>query len=225
MKYSLFAISIIIGIISKSYAIDVGNISTFIYSDTDKVSKEIKNATDTGRLVNISIERISSPLDDGKIIKKESEDELLLSPASLLLPAESTENINFFYNGPKDDKERYYRIFWFDQTLTDAQTNNNKRSAVATASARISTILVVAPRKIKYDYSYNNGVIKNTGNATIRIIAYGPCLKVDAESKKTECKENYYLLPSYDRSFSIVDISKKNSHIALWQAEQFISVK
>ncbi len=42
-------------------------------------------------------------------------------------------------------KERYYRIVWFDQALSDAQRDNANRSAVATASARIGTILVVAP--------------------------------------------------------------------------------
>lgn len=49
--------------------------------------------------------------------------------------------IRFFYKGPADDKERYYRIVWFDQALSDAQRDNANRSAVATASARIGTIL------------------------------------------------------------------------------------
>jgi hypothetical protein len=43
--------------------------------------------------------------------------------------------IRFFYKGPADDKERYYRIVWFDQALSDAQRDNATRSAVATASA------------------------------------------------------------------------------------------
>ncbi len=72
-------------------------------------------------------------------------DEVLLTPASLLLPAQASDVIRFFYKGPADDKERYYRIVWFDQALSDAQRDNANRSAVATASARIGTILVVAP--------------------------------------------------------------------------------
>lgn len=57
-------------------------------------------------------------------------DELLLTPASLLLPAQASEVIRFFYKGPADEKERYYRIVWFDQALSDAQRDNANRSAV-----------------------------------------------------------------------------------------------
>ncbi|STS80458.1 CFA/I fimbrial auxiliary subunit [Klebsiella pneumoniae] len=45
------------------------------------------------------------------------------------------------------------RIVWFDQALSDAQCDNANRSAVATASARIGTILVVAPRQVNYRFS------------------------------------------------------------------------
>lgn len=57
-------------------------------------------------------------------------DELLLTPASLLLPAQASEVIRFFYKGPADEKERYYRIVWFDQALSDAQRDDTNRSAV-----------------------------------------------------------------------------------------------
>ena len=61
-----------------------------------------------------------------------------LPPACCYPPA--SDVIRFFYKGPADDKERYYRIVWFDQALSDAQRDNANRSAVATASARIGTI-------------------------------------------------------------------------------------
>ncbi len=93
---------------------------------------------------------------------------------------------------------------------------------MATASARIGTILVVAPRKVKYSHTYDNGKISNTGNATLRVLAYGPCLK-SVEGK--ECKESYFLMPGRDRKFSRVDINNKNSRVALWQGDYFVSVK
>ena len=61
--------------------------------------------------------------------------------------------------------------------LSDAQRDNANRSAVATASARIGTILVVAPAANYHHFQYANGSLTNTGNATLRILAYGPCLK------------------------------------------------
>ncbi|EPZ5000314.1 hypothetical protein ACXOF3_003581 [Klebsiella oxytoca] len=222
MKKHILAIGLLLSTMMPALALDVGDISSFMNSDSSTLSKEIKNTTDSGRLINIHMERLSSPLDGGKVIPMDKQDEILLTPASLLLPAKASDVIRFFYKGPADDKERYYRIVWFDQALSDAQRNGSTRSAVATASARIGTILVVAPRKVNYRYQYANGTLTNTGNATLRILAYGPCLK-PADGK--DCKENYFLMPGKERRFTRVNVADKKGRVALWQGEQFVPVK
>ncbi|MEB8292482.1 hypothetical protein NGG03_21495 [Klebsiella michiganensis] len=222
MKKHILAISLLLSTMTPALALDVGDISSFMNSENSTLSKEIKNTTDSGRLINIHMERLSSPLDGGKVIPMDKQDEILLTPASLLLPAKASDVIRFFYKGPADDKERYYRIVWFDQALSDAQRNGSTRSAVATASARIGTILVVAPRKANFRYQYANGTLVNTGNATLRILAYGPCLK-PADGK--ECKENYFLMPGKERRFTRVNVADKKGRVALWQGEQFVPVK
>ena len=222
MKNRILAISLYFCAIMPALALDVGDISSFMNSDASVLSKEIKNTTESGRLINIHVERLSSPLEGGSVIPMDSQDEVLLTPASLLLPAKSSDVIRFFYKGPADNKERYYRIVWFDQALSDTQRDSARRSAVATASARIGTILVVAPRKADYRYQYDNGTLVNTGNATLRILAYGPCLK-PADGK--ECKENYYLMPGKERRFTRVNVADKKGRVALWQGEQFVPVK
>ena len=222
MKNRILAISLYFCAIMPALALDVGDISSFMNSDASVLSKEIKNTTDSGRLINIHVERLSSPLEGGSVIPMDRQDEVLLTPASLLLPAKSSDVIRFFYKGPADNKERYYRIVWFDQALSDAQRDSARRSAVATASARIGTILVVAPRKANYRYQYANATLVNTGNATLRILAYGPCLK-PADGK--ECKENYYLMPGKERRFTRVNAADKKGRVALWQGEQFVPVK
>lgn len=222
MKKHILAIGLLLSTMTPALALDVGDISSFMNSDSSTLSKEIKNTTDSGRLINIHMERLSSPLDGGKVIPMDKQDEILLTPASLLLPAKASDVIRFFYKGPADDKERYYRIVWFDQALSDAQRNGSTRSAVATASARIGTILVVAPRKVNYRYQYANGTLTNTGNATLRILAYGPCLK-PADGK--DCKENYFLMPGKERRFTRVNVADKKGLVALWQGEQFVPVK
>ncbi|MBZ7670891.1 hypothetical protein [Klebsiella grimontii] len=222
MKKHILAISLLLSTMTPALALDVGDISSFMNSESNTLSKEIKNTTDSGRLINIHMERLSSPLDGGKVIPMDKQDEILLTPASLLLPAKASDVIRFFYKGPADDKERYYRIVWFDQALSDAQRNGSTRSAVATASARIGTILVVAPRKANFRYQYANGTLVNTGNATLRILAYGPCLK-PADGK--ECKENYFLMPGKERRFTRVNVADKKGRVALWQGEQFVPVK
>ena len=222
MKKHILAISLLLSTMTPALALDVGDISSFMNSESSTLSKEIKNTTDSGRLINIHMERLSSPLDGGKVIPMDKQDEILLTPASLLLPAKASDVIRFFYKGPADDKERYYRLVWFDQALSDAQRNGSTRSAVATASARIGTILVVAPRKANFRYQYANGTLVNTGNATLRILAYGPCLK-PADGK--ECKENYFLMPGKERRFTRVNVADKKGRVALWQGEQFVPVK
>lgn len=222
MKKHILAIGLLLSTMTPALALDVGDISSFMNSGSSTLSKEIKNTTDSGRLINIHMERLSSPLDGGRVIPMDKQDEILLTPASLLLPAKASDVIRFFYKGPADDKERYYRIVWFDQALSDAQRNGSTRSAVATASARIGTILVVAPRKANFRYQYANGTLVNTGNATLRILAYGPCLK-PADGK--ECKENYFLMPGKERRFTRVNVADKKGRVALWQGEQFVPVK
>ena len=222
MKKHILAIGLLLSTMTPALALDVGDISSFMNSGSSTLSKEIKNTTDSGRLINIHMERLSSPLDGGKVIPMDKQDEILLTPASLLLPAKASDVIRFFYKGPADDKERYYRIVWFDQALSHAQRNGSTRSAVATASARIGTILVVAPRKANFRYQYANGTLVNTGNATLRILAYGPCLK-PADGK--ECKENYFLMPGKERRFTRVNVADKKGRVALWQGEQFVPVK
>ena len=222
MKKHILAISLLLSTMTPALALDVGDISSFMNSGSSTLSKEIKNTTDSGRLINIHMERLSSPLDGGKVIPMDKQDEILLTPASLLLPAKASDVIRFFSKGPADDKERYYRIVLFDHALSDAQRNGSTRSAVATASARIGTILVVAPRKANFRYQYANGTLVNTGNATLRILAYGPCLK-PADGK--ECKENYFLMPGKERRFTRVNVADKKGRVALWQGEQFVPVK
>lgn len=206
----------------NAFALDVGDISSFMDSDATVLSKEIKNTTDSGRFINIAIKRISSPLADGKIIPMESPDEMLLTPSSILIPSQSTEVVRFFYKGPTDDKERYYRIFWQDQLLSDKQQDSAKKLAIATASARISTILVVAPRTPHYQYQYHAGEISNTGNVTLKVIAYGVCIN---HAEKNDCKEDYYVMPGKKRHFTHVDVNNEKGHVAFWQADQFVPVK
>lgn len=222
MKKHILAIGLLLSGMTPALALDVGDISSFMNSGSSTLSKEIKNTTDSGRLINIHMERLSSPLEDGKVIPMDKQDEILLTPASFLLPGKARDVVRFFYKGPADDKERYYRIVWFDQALSDAQRNGATRRAVATASARIGTILVVAPRKANFRYQYANGTLVNTGNATLRILAYGPCLK-PADGK--ECKENYFLMPGKERRFTRVNVADKKGRVALWQGEQFVPVK
>lgn len=207
---------------AKSFALNVGDITSFLNSDQTTLAREISNDSDNGRWITIKIKRISSPREGGTTIPMDQPGEMLLSPASILLPAHSAEIIHFYYKGPQDDKERYYRIVWTDRSVDSEDSNTTKRHAVATTSSVIGTILVASPRQLHFNYKYENQSITNTGNATLNIVAFGPCL--DTKSK-TSCKENYYLMPGQKRSFTKVNMAKKDAHLSFWIGEKFVPVK
>lgn len=205
-----------------SQAINVGSVTTFIDADSQDAAKEIENASSQARLVTISVSRISSPEEGGEEIPMEVAGELMLSPSRLVLPANAKNNVRFFYKGPQDGKERYYRIRWLDTALSIDDQKNNRRQAVATTSAQIGTILVVTPRQQKFAYNLQNGVLTNQGNASYRTVAYGPCLDT---KRQEQCKETYYDLPGKKRHFKKVDMHNPKSHLGLWLGQEFIVVK
>lgn len=207
--------------ISSVNAINVGSVTSFIDDNAKYISKEIENNSDQARLITISISRISSPEESGKAIPMEVDGELLLTPSRLVLPANTKNNVRFFYHGPVDDKERYYRVTWQDTALSLDEQRNERRQAVATTSAKIGTILVVTPRKSKFEYTFKNGEITNTGNASYRVVAYGIC----RDNPAKQCRETYYDLPGKKRMFSRVDINHEKSHLGLWLGQEFSVVK
>ncbi|NHX33574.1 hypothetical protein HA388_26605, partial [Escherichia coli] len=95
-------------------------ITEIISSDEDTLSKEIENTVDTARLVNLTIEKIDSPLDTGKVIPITDPNEILSTPANLILPGHAKDIFKIIYQGPKDNKERYYRLNWKDDPIGES---------------------------------------------------------------------------------------------------------
>ncbi|HBL04792.1 EcpB family pilus assembly chaperone [Aeromonas media] len=203
-----------------SQAINVGAVTTFIDAGSQEVAKQIENGSDQARLVTISVTRITSPEEGGQEIPMEVSGELMLSPSRLMLPANARNNVRFFYKGPQDDKERYYRIRWLDTALSVDDQRNEHRQAVATTSAQIGTILVVTPRQHRFAYDLKDDTLTNRGNASYRTVAYGPCLKGEEL-----CKETYYDLPGKQRRFKQVNMRDPKSHLGLWLGQEFVVIK
>lgn len=187
------------------------------------LAKEISNNTESARYVSITVERLSSPMGDGVVIPMESKSELLPTPASIILPAESKEHFKFIYNGRADDIERYYRLSWVDEPITEKNSNNNAKVGEATASAVISTILVVTPREDRFDYSFENGKVTNKGNSSFRLISYGPCRNVENE-KGSGCRERYYLMPGVSSKIRYTDLNDKKTRVGIWYDGKYTHV-
>lgn len=212
--------------LKNSFAVNVGNITEIISSDEETLAKEIENTVDAARLVNLSIEKIDSPLEGGKVIPINDPNEILSTPANIILPGKSRDIFKIIYQGPKDEQERYYRLNWTDDPISESGMTKSTKSASATTSATISTILVVAPRIESFKYNYDKNKIANLGNSSFRVVASGPCLteklKYGAEGI---CRERYYLLPNLAVNLQLVDINNKKTSIGIWHKGEFIVVK
>lgn len=205
------------------YAVNVGEVTSMMASDATTLVKEITNTTDTARYVSVTVERLSSPMAGGEIIPMESKSELLSTPASLILPGNAKENFRFFYKGPEDNKERYYRLSWTDEPVTEFSAGEKKKRGEATTSAIISTILVVTPRNEKFDYTRNGDTVTNTGNASFRMISYGPCRDKSRDTGQG-CRERYYIMPGISVKVKHTDLANNKTRIGIWQGEQYINV-
>ena len=225
-KITLISIILSLLPLSSSFAVNVGNITEIISSNEDVLSKEIENTVDAARLVNLSIEKIDSPLDGGKVIPVNDPNEILSTPANLILPGRAKDIFKIIYQGPKDDKERYYRLNWRDDPISESAVTQGAKSASATTSATISTILVVAPRIENFNYKYTNSQVSNIGNSSFRVVASGPCL-ADKQKEGTDgiCRERYYLMPNLAVKLQRVDLTNKKSSVGIWHKGEFIVVK
>ena len=119
-KYLPIAILVGIATSFSSWAINVGDITSIMTSEESSLSKEIINTTDSARYVSVTVKQLSSPLPGGVEMSLANPGELLSTPANLILPGDAKDVFRFFYKGPEDDKERYYRLQWIDEPVTKA---------------------------------------------------------------------------------------------------------
>ncbi|EKT56092.1 fimbrial protein [Providencia burhodogranariea] len=226
MKNIILFLALLLIPLKNSVAVNVGNITEIMSTDEDFLAKEIENTVDTARLVNLTVDKIDSPLENGNIISAGDPNEILTTPANLILPGKAKDIFRIIYKGPKDDKERYYRLNWKDDPIGESGVTKSSKSASATTSATISTILVVAPRIEKFDYQYKNSQVSNIGNSSFRVVASGPCLPEKQKSGVDGiCRERYYLMPNLAVKLQFVDLANKKSSVGIWHKGEFIVVK
>lgn len=207
-------------------AINVGTITSIIPPDQSIIAKEVTNTVDDARLVSLSIEKISSPMENGEMIPMQGVQEIMVTPANLILPGNEKDVFKVFYTGPKDDKERYYRLVWRDNPVVEEGMSKTKKMASATTSATISTILVVTPRQDNFNYQYRDGVVYNLGNSSFRVVTSGPCKQPkNSEEKSKGCHERYYVMPGLGVNLKFVDINNPKISIGIWRNIDYINVK
>ncbi len=191
-------------------------------SEQSSLSKEIINTTNSARYVSVTVKRLSSPLPDGTEIA------LIRRIIYTRQPYSSRRRERcfplFFYKGPEDDKERYYRLQWIDEPVSESAATKGAKPRRQRLQRKLGLFLVVAPRNERFNYSRQDDLIINAGNVSFRVIAYGVC-KDRSGPEGGGCRERYYVMHGTKIKASKSDVSNSRTRIGIWHGKQFITVK
>ena len=172
-------------------AISVGNLTFSLPAEADFASKRVVNNNKSARLYRITVSAIDRP--GGSEVRSRSVDgELLFAPRQLALQAGESEYFKFYYHGPRDNRERYYRV-----SFREIPTRNLTRRSPTGGEVSMEpvvvmdTILVVRPRQVQLKWSFDKaaGTVSNTGNTWFKLLIKPGCDSTEEEG------DAWYLRP------------------------------
>ncbi|HCT5781377.1 TPA: fimbria/pilus periplasmic chaperone [Klebsiella variicola] len=172
-------------------AISVGNLTFSLPAEADFASKRVVNNNKSARLYRIAISAIDRP-GGSEVRSRPVDGELLFAPRQLVLQAGESEYFKFYYHGPRDNRERYYRV-----SFREIPTRNLTRRSPTGGEASMEpvvvmdTILVVRPREVQFKWSFDKvaGTVSNTGNTWFKLLIKPGCDSTEEEG------DAWYLRP------------------------------
>ncbi len=172
-------------------AISVGNLTFSLPSETDFVSKRVVNNNKSARIYRIAISAIDSP-GSSELRTRPVDGELLFAPRQLALQAGESEYFKFYYHGPRDNRERYYRVSFREVPTRNLTKRSPSGGEVSTEPVVVmDTILVVRPRQVQFKWSFDQvtGTVSNTGNTWFKLLIKPGCDSTEEEG------DAWYLRP------------------------------
>ncbi|HBV8934318.1 TPA: fimbria/pilus periplasmic chaperone [Klebsiella pneumoniae] len=172
-------------------AISVGNLTFSLPAEADFASKRVVNNNKSARLYRIAVSAIDRP-GGSEVRSRPVDGELLFAPRQLVLQAGESEYFKFYYHGPRDNRERYYRV-----SFREIPTRNLTRRSPTGGEVSmepvvvIDTILVVRPREVQFKWSFDKvaGTVSNTGNTWFKLLIKPGCDSTEEEG------DAWYLRP------------------------------
>ncbi|WP_241571675.1 hypothetical protein [Rosenbergiella nectarea] len=174
-----------------TYSISIGELTFSLAPEKKFLSKLIINNNASTRLYRVSISRIVSPLSK-EINTQPVEGEILFSPRQFTLQSGESEYFKFYYNGPKDERERYYRISFREIPIINHVQRNMKGDKLNMDPVIVlDAIFIVRPRKVNFKWIYDRdkGTLGNIGNTWFKVLIKPGCNTTEEEG------ETWYLLP------------------------------
>lgn len=200
-----------------SEAISVGDLTFSIPADSYYLTKKIDNQNNSARLYQLSVIAIDKPGQHEKVSEPVA-GELLYAPRQVILSAGQSEYFKFYYHGPADNHERYYRVLFREIPTQNNLNYKNKNSSITLDPVIVlSTILVVRPRKIDFNWQLDKqiGKVTNTGNTWFRLISKPSCFANEQQS------QSWYLLPG--ESITSLSLTKKGDKYIIYN-DKFIQI-
>ncbi len=172
-------------------AISVGNLTFSLPAGADFASKRGVNNNKSARLYRITVSAIDRP-GGSEVRSRPVDGELLFAPRQLALQAGESEYFKFYYHGPRDNRERYYRV-----SFREIPTRNLTRRSPTGGEVSMEpvvvmdTILVVRPRQVQFKWSFDKvaGTVSNTGNTWFKLLIKPGCDSTEEEG------DAWYLRP------------------------------
>ncbi|WP_130940713.1 fimbria/pilus periplasmic chaperone [Klebsiella quasipneumoniae] len=172
-------------------AISVGNLTFSLPAEADFASKRVVNNNKSARLYRIAVSAIERP-GGSEVRSRPVDGELLFAPRQLALQAGESEYFKFYYHGPRDNRERYYRV-----SFREIPTRNLTRRGPTGGEVSMEpvvvmdTILVVRPREVQFKWSFDKvaGTVSNTGNTWFKLLIKPGCDSTEEEG------DAWYLRP------------------------------
>ncbi|EPY7157997.1 fimbria/pilus periplasmic chaperone [Klebsiella quasipneumoniae] len=172
-------------------AISVGNLTFSLPAEADFASKRVVNNNKSARLYRITVSAIDRP-GGSEVRSRPGDGELLFAPRQLALQAGESEYFKFYYHGPRDNRERYYRV-----SFREIPTRNLTRRSPTGGEVSMEpvvvmdTILVVRPRQVQFKWSFDKaaGTVSNTGNTWFKLLIKPGCDSTEEEG------DAWYLRP------------------------------
>lgn len=158
-------------------AISVGNLTFSLGAEESFAAKRVLNNNQSARLYQVSVVGIDRP--GGKEVRSRPADgELLFAPRQLTLQAGEGEYFKFYYHGPQDNRERYYRVSFREIPTRNRVERNTAGAAVSIDPVVVvETILAVRPRQVDFKWAFDRraGTVSNSGNTWFKLLIKPGC--------------------------------------------------
>ena len=172
-------------------AISVGNLTFSLPAEADFASKRVVNNNKSARLYRIAVSAIDRP-GGSEVRSRPVDGELLFAPRQLVLQAGESEYFKFYYHGPRDNRERYYRVSFHEIPTRNLTRRSPTGGEVSMEPVVVmDTILVVHPREVQFKWSFDKvaGTVSNTGNTWFKLLIKPGCDSTEEEG------DAWYLRP------------------------------